>query len=1510
MPQRLSNRVPRACLASALALACLGSLALQPRGLPVAAPSGVSAAPPPALGSAASETPAVSARADGPVGAVDPRVAAAVDEGAARVRALVYLRPAPHRTAVADQRDPAGARDPAPAGSGADRGALPAMAATFAAEAADVMQVVLQAARSGRAEPPRALWLSGALAVEADAAVLRALAARPEVLYVGPDPEVEPAPWRPGPVAAAPRAASEPSGAAWGVRMVGAPQVWQLGIDGHGITVAVLDSGVDYHHPALRHAYRGHVGDERPSNAGNWWCKAVDPLCGPSPLYPVDGVGHGTHVAGTILGGAGVGVAPGAHWIAARVCQQADFCSGSWVIEALQWLFDREPADLPRIVNISLSLEDNLALERAIGALVDAGVVVVASSGNDGNRLRAPAVYPGVIVAGAVGADRRLWRASGYGRSLDGAVKPDVVAPGVAITSSVPGGSFAASTGTSMAAPHVAGAAALLLQGQPDLRPEQVAEVLRTTARPLDGAAVVPDPTGGWGLVNAYGALLTVTSVGHVSGRVTDARDGAPIPWARIRVATSVGDPVAGRNADPNGRFAFDLRPGEYLVIAEAFAYADRAPGPVVVVEGGSVHLDIALEPRDDVGVFAGTLADAVSGARLEGRIRLAGVPPQFDILVDRHVGFGRRLPPGWYEVTVEQFGYRVLTDSIKVVSGATIVRDYQLQPSPRILLVDGDDWAYSGAGDMYAASLQRLGYTFHRWRVTNEAVGPDREGGPPSAAQLADYELVVWTSSVTGPSFVRGARPLAEFLAAGGRLLLSGQDALCTDAGTDVASDPCNSKARPDPYVRDQLNVRVLADNARANQVAGTDDGPFAGMAIALNGPDSMDNQSMPDVIAVHDPLRGRLVARYPDGRGAAALVDTCVPHRALVLGFGFEGVRGAPARDALLARALGALTIAPAEHAVFLGPDARDLLVPSGSVAAITVTVTNTGASADAFDVAIAGSNWPAELWAPGLGQRLEGPLTLAACQSAGFVVRLGVPENVPRGAAGSVAIRVRGRTGAAEDTARITVRTPAGVLVVDGDYVRQSEQRYLEALAATGTPFDTWTVHREGAVAHLPSADDLAAYPAVIWFTGDDWRPTGSLNLQGQRALARYLTAGGRLLFSSEDYLSTRGGTPYEGEELFHQRFLGVAGYVANEGAAHAGELRGAPGSPLSDLAGCVLRAKPRGEDYSDRLVPGGTGGGAALLNLFGQPVATFAAQRPFRSLFLAFDVGLLDGRCGVDLMAAALDWFSPLADSRLELEPAARVAYASGDRVNLRLDLRNSGPRPLDGVRVTWAMPRGGVLDERTLPAAWSWDATAGVLSWTGDLSRNQVLTPAPEIALTLEADLSEALDMASEAVLAADGITITRRAAWRVNAPDLSQSTKSVPDHERVRDAGQTAGFVLNVRNTGTRPAAAFVLTDTLPSGLELLTDSVLVDHGPPPDVTSHPGTIIWRGEVAPGRVTSLSYRARVRTHAGGLLRNRAVLDDGAGNRHQLVGSVLARPQLFLPWAGARAGHDP
>ena len=138
-----------------------------------------------------------------------------------------------------------------------------------------------------------------------------------------------------------------PSSLTWGLRHIQADKVWYgLGITGTGVTVASLDSGVDWTHPALQDNYRGSPGNHQ----GHWFDATTDGY-----TVPVDFIGHGTHVMGTMVGRHGIGVAPGANWISAKIADERGVIRDSFVHLAMQWILAPagNPDLAPAILNNS-----------------------------------------------------------------------------------------------------------------------------------------------------------------------------------------------------------------------------------------------------------------------------------------------------------------------------------------------------------------------------------------------------------------------------------------------------------------------------------------------------------------------------------------------------------------------------------------------------------------------------------------------------------------------------------------------------------------------------------------------------------------------------------------------------------------------------------------------------------------------------------------------------------------------------------------------------------------------------------------------------------------------------------------------------------------------------------------------------------------------------------------------------------------------------------------------------
>jgi subtilisin family serine protease len=209
-----------------------------------------------------------------------------------------------------------------------------------------------------------------------------------------------------------------------------------------------------------------------------------------------------------------------------------------------------------------------------LAALQAAGIFAVFSAGNQGpgpGSIASPASLPGAFAVGAVDAEGQVALFSSRGPSPWGEVRPHIVAPGVRVRSTLPGGTYGELSGTSMAAPHAAGVAALLKAARPELSPLQIAEILTRTATPL--TVTVPNFDSGWGLVNAMEALSAAVESGLLEGAVQDP-EGRPIAGATVTARARDGRFQVSRESDPAGRYRLFLRASTYDVTASAFGYA------------------------------------------------------------------------------------------------------------------------------------------------------------------------------------------------------------------------------------------------------------------------------------------------------------------------------------------------------------------------------------------------------------------------------------------------------------------------------------------------------------------------------------------------------------------------------------------------------------------------------------------------------------------------------------------------------------------------------------------------------------------------------------------------------------------------------------------------------------------------------------------------------------------------------------------------------------------------
>ncbi|MER5513403.1 S8 family serine peptidase [Streptomyces sp. NPDC002763] len=402
------------------------------------------------------------------------------------------------------------------------------------------------------------------------------------------------------------------------VPQIGAPEVWQAGYDGTGVEVAVLDTGVDTGHPDL---------------AGR--------IAGSESFVPdetvQDGFGHGTHVASTIVGSGAAsngrfkGVAPGARLLVGKVLDNTGHGQSSWIIAGMEWAAHSGA----KIVSMSLggtAYGPSDVLSETVDELSAAtGTLFVVAAGNAGpgeQTVGTPGIADSALTVGAVDKSDKLASFSSRGPRLgDSAVKPEITAPGVNITAARAAGTtmgtpfddnYTTASGTSMATPHVAGAAALVAQAHPDWTGEQIKEALASTAKTNTDNSVFEQGDGRVDAVRAVEQDVFATSTlsfGHFE-------DGDTSVVSKDITYTNTTDSAVE------------------LKLSSSLADLALGAGSVTVPAHGTTTVPVSVDPAQETeGRYTGHVTATADGIQVTTGVGFEKAPKTYDLkvsLVDR----------------------------------------------------------------------------------------------------------------------------------------------------------------------------------------------------------------------------------------------------------------------------------------------------------------------------------------------------------------------------------------------------------------------------------------------------------------------------------------------------------------------------------------------------------------------------------------------------------------------------------------------------------------------------------------------------------------------------------------------------------------------------------------------------------------------------------------------------------------------------------------------------------
>ena len=384
-----------------------------------------------------------------------------------------------------------------------------------------------------RGIPYQSFYIINMIKVSGDRSLMEELAARSDVARIDANPLIKTG--IPSPEGK--ELAFLPQGIEWNIQQVKAPDVWALGYRGEGRVVAGADTGVQWDHPALKNHYRGWDGQQ--VNHDYNWHDAVDGS--PSPIDPH---GHGTFTVSETVGDDGqgnqIGVAPGAKWIACRNMDSGGNGKPAWYTDCFQFLIapypighpdQGDPTKAPDSINNSWECPPSEGcspgtLQTIVDAVRAAGIFPAMAAGNSGPQCSSimypPAIYLSSVDVAALDRNNVIASFSSRGPvTSDGSnrTKPNVSAPGVCVRGAVPTNGYSSCwSGTSMAAPHLAGGVALLWQANPALvgNIDQTQNNIQRAATHLTdvqavgncrGPSPFQDNTFGWGLINLLKAV-------------------------------------------------------------------------------------------------------------------------------------------------------------------------------------------------------------------------------------------------------------------------------------------------------------------------------------------------------------------------------------------------------------------------------------------------------------------------------------------------------------------------------------------------------------------------------------------------------------------------------------------------------------------------------------------------------------------------------------------------------------------------------------------------------------------------------------------------------------------------------------------------------------------------------------------------------------------------------------------------------------------------------------------
>ncbi len=1312
----------------------------------------------------------------------------------------------------------------------------------------------------------QSIWIINAVAAQGTAEAIERIAKHHNVASIDLDHELE----RMEPVDVNNNTVGEAHPETWGLEAMKAPQVWHAwGITGTGVTVGIMDSGIQHDHPALVNNYRGRQPDGSYVHEGNWYQASA-----PTKTVPYDLFGHGTHVAGTAVGHEGLGMAPGAEWIAVAIADDDGALLNSYIYGGFEWLLapNGQPELAPDIMNGSWGGPGFVTwFVEELNLLQEAGIITVFSAGNSGpftQTVGAPGSYTNTITIGAT--DNRgevVWFSSRGPSPLHDDPVPLVVAPGAQVYSSLNGNEYGSRSGTSMSAPHATGALALLLSAGAEFEDyAAVRQHVIDSAVPFED--VHPNWDSGYGKMEATELLRPfVTGTYRYSGILQS--NGTPIPFTEVTLTTPTG--AFNIFTDENGQYVFYGKPGNYEISVDLFAYEPYESGPLFLSNSNTIF-NINLN-RHPYGTLTGRITDLSGNPISQTAVTITTLDQTFELHTDEQGGYTAEYPAGLYGIVANKAGYLLGQENSWVYAGQTAEVNFSLDTTERILLIDAGQWSFRSRAEEYKDifSELNLGHDIARLYEPIE--------DQPTVEEMETYDVVIWSDPKYSPGYVSASRTISNYLGTGGNLLIGGGRVAYYDYLNIFEHDWITSLAHSKP----------LAILTPTEKIYGRDGTEFEGIEADIDGVATATAENI-TVMDKYYTYQGELIVSHGQPHesynGLGIKSGHCLDYNIVYLGVEITDLVDPQDQTAMLRQSLEWLNREKQDQGVRWMNEEVNTPIAQGEQVGYTFRLQNQSETlTTTFNISADGA-WPTQV--------VSETITLAPCEIRDMTFTITVPSDLGKNVTNQTIFNAT-KEGAPDVTTNITVshKTPATLLLVDDHRWFAQNDIYEKVLTDLGIDYDIWMTHGDLQLGS-PSQALVNAYDYMIWYSAFDWFLAITSNEVD--LLETYLDSGGRLFMTSQDFLY------YNSETSLARNYFGIIDHQESitPSVVFGDDLF----AVSSNITGSLPMSFDAFQNHGDSLILANRESVSPLVwhdrGIGGAGSASTDPQAPWRAVFWSVPFEKVAPESHNEVMASVIGWLGDVGESSIAVDNAFTL---SGQTQTFTVTIKNRGIGQTQLVTVSNPLPADleYVADSISGPAVY--DSASRTFNWSG------LVTADGETSFTYQAIPQSDGNYVNQIQIRAgdDLVPFTRGAFFQVGGPNLAASHI---EHELgpMIDGIRTVTMSMGLNNTGDQLAQNITATAFIPDEMSFITDSISIESGSAVYTNS---TVIWSGSLPPSTIVTVTaiFTSSSTYIDHWLLSNLRIDDAGSPKWFVYDPQFIAGKKAWFPFIGQKTDEQ-